>query len=105
MNLITRYVITFLLTLLIEFLVYYIFIRREPFKLLVYSLVITSITLPIATNIYLNFFANFFVVETAVFLLESLLLMWLLEIKYQKAILISAVANFITTLLSLLFFI
>jgi len=102
MNLILQFILSLVLTILVEFLIFYIFIRKEPAKLLFYSLIINSFTLPIATNIYLNLINNLFLVEIGVFLAESVLLMLILRIKYKKAILISLIANSITAIMSIL---
>lgn len=105
MNLLERYLLSLFLTFFIEFIIIYLFIRKDPLKLLYYSLIINSFTLPIATNLYLNYSNNFWLIEIAVVLLESLLLKWLLEIRFQRSLQISLIANLITAMISFLFFI
>lgn len=96
------YVIKFILTFLIEFFVILLFIRVEPKKLLLYSLIVNIITFPLATILY-NGINGLVIIEFGVFLVESVLLMKLLKIKYSKAALISFIANVITTTIGLFF--
>jgi len=105
MSPIAQHILSLILTFFVEFLVIYFLMGREPIKLLSYSLIINMFTLPIATNLYLNIFNNFLIIEVAVFLAESLLLMWLLKINYEKAVWISFFGNGMTSVISLLFFI
>lgn len=94
-----RLIIPWILTLFIEFIVIWLFIRKEPLKLLFYSFLINSITLPLATFSYLYLYPSFLLTETLVFLVETVLLKILLEIDYPLALSISLVANIITALL------
>lgn len=91
------YLTPWLVTVIVEFLVLWIFVKNKPLTLLFYSVIINSLTLPIATYSYLYFLNNFFVIEFVVIMVESVLLMYLLEIKYSKALLISIIANGITS--------
>ena len=97
-------IIPWILTILIEFIIIWIFIRENPEKLLFYSLIINSITLPLATFIYIYLFHNFLLIEIAVFLVETFLLKIILELKYEKAVLISLIANFISALVGILIY-
>jgi len=99
------YILSLIITILIEFGVIWIFIRKDISKLFLYAVLINSFTLPIATFSYQNIIDNFFLIEILVLLAESILIMLLLKTKYSKALLISFVANFITAMISLLFFI
>ncbi|EKQ54119.1 MAG: hypothetical protein B655_0920 [Methanobacterium sp. Maddingley MBC34] len=94
-----RLIIPWILTLFIEFIVIWLFIRKEPLKLLFYSFLINSITLPLATFSYLYLYPSFLLTETLVFLVETVLLKLLLEIDYPRALSISLVANIITALI------
>ena len=94
-----KLIIPGILTLFIEFLVIWLFIRKEPLKLLFYSFLINSITLPLATFTYIYLYPSFLLTETAVFLAETVLLKLLLEIDYPRALSIALVANIITALL------
>ena len=102
--LIQSLIIPWILTILIEFIILWIFIRKDPEKLLFYSLIINSITLPLATFIYIYFFHNFLLMEITVFLVETFLLKIILELKYEKAVLISLIANFISALVGILIY-
>lgn len=97
---VSSYVIKFILTFLIEFFVILLFIRAEPKKLLLYSLIVNIITFPLATILY-NGISGLVIIELGVFLVESVILMRLLKIKYAKAVLISFVANVITAIIGL----
>jgi hypothetical protein len=95
------YLTVWILTVTLEFFIILIFIKDQPLKILVYSILINSVTLPIATYSYNYIFTNFLLIETVVFLAESVLLMLLLKIKYPKALLISLTANFVTAIVGL----
>ncbi len=94
--------ISFCLTILIEFLIYYSFIRKDIKKLILYSIVINSFTWPLA-NLFYDFFGLFFIIEFFVFLVEFILIMLLLRIKWSNALIISLVANLVTMFLGLIF--
>ncbi len=96
------YLIQWILTVTIEFIVIWMFLKEEPFLLLIYSILINSLTLPIATYSYINIITNIYLVELSVIMVESILLMFLLRIKYSKAILISTAANSVTALVGFL---
>ncbi len=100
-----QYIWSLALTFLVEFLVIYFLVQKAPLKLLFYSFVINLFTLPIATNVYWNFLDNFWLVEFGVFTAEILLLWLLLNVGWKKAILISFCANFVTAMISWLFFV
>jgi hypothetical protein len=93
-----------IVTIIFEFVIIYIFIRKEFTELFLYSTLINSLTLPVATYGYQNILKNFYVIEMLVVVTESILIMILLKIKYPKAFFISFVANFVTASMSLLFF-
>ncbi len=99
-----QYLFALTTTILIEFAVYYAFIRKSPWKLLIYSILINSFTQPIATFIYQNALSNLILVEVMVFLAEIPLIKWLLEIKYPKSILLSFAANLLTSLIGFILF-
>jgi len=100
-----QYLLALVVTIIFEFIIIWIFIRKKPLKILLYSTLINSLTLPIATYGYQNILKNFYVIEILVIFTESILIKLLLRIKYTKALLISFIANFITALIGLLFFI
>lgn len=90
-----------IVTIIVEFLILYLFIKNSPFKLFIYSVLINSLTLPLATYAYLNLLSNIFIVELSVIFVEGLLLMVLLEMDYKKAFLISLIANSVTAITGL----
>ncbi len=96
---------SWIITVIIEFFVFWLFIKKESSKLFAASILINSVTLPLATSIYLFFYPNLILIEVAVFLVEIFLLKLLLEVEYKESILISVVANSATALLGLIFFI
>jgi Mn2+/Fe2+ NRAMP family transporter len=89
-------IFSWIITIIIESVIFWLFIREEPLKLLFTSFLVNSVTLPLATFSYLYFYPNYLLTETAVFLAEGVLLKSLLEIDYSKALLISLVANMVT---------
>ena len=103
MNSLIPYFLALFLTILTEFVVYWVFIRNEPLKLFLYSVLINSLTLPVANYIYHDVIENFLLIELLVILLESLLILILFKQKYSKSITISFFANVITAAMSLIF--
>lgn len=98
-------ILSLIITIFIEFGVIYLFIRKDVPKLFLYAVLINSFTLPLATYSYQNIIDNFLFIEVIVVFVESFLIILLLKTKYPKALLISFVVNFITSMISLLFFI
>jgi hypothetical protein len=90
-----------IITVIIEFVIIWSFIREKPLKLFFYSILINSITLPLATGIYTYFFHNLLLMETLVFLVEIVLLKAVLEINYSRAIIISFMTNIISFVVGL----
>ncbi|MEK6935524.1 MAG: hypothetical protein AABW67_01955 [Nanoarchaeota archaeon] len=102
MNLYVFVLLALIFTILIEFIVYSLFIRKDYGKLFLYSVLINAFTNPLAnlSSAYMNIFLiEFFVVIVEIFLIKSLF-----EIKYWKAILISLIANIISLVLGFFFF-
>lgn len=97
-----QYLLAWVITIVVEFVIIWLLIREAPLKLFLYSLLINSITLPIATYSYINIINNIYFIELMVILAESPLVMLLLKINYKKAFLISFVANFVTALIGFL---
>ncbi len=107
------YFTALLITIAVEFAVYYLFIRSKPLKLLSYSLIINCLTHPIAFYFYseysikyeLNNNLNiyFLIIEIIVFLTEIIPVKILLRVNLQKAAVIAFTANLVTALLSFLF--
>ncbi len=105
MSIVIVFLTALFLTIVIEFFVYCFFVDEQKKKLFVFSALINSLTLPLATYLFLFFLKNFFIVEAIVFFSEAFLIKTLLKTNYKKAFVISFIANFITSLISLIFFI
>jgi len=89
------------ITIIIEFIVYIITIRKNVLSLFAYCLLINLVTWPLAILFY-ELYALFWIIEIGVFVIESILIKNLAEISWKKAIFISFVANLITALIGLL---
>lgn len=100
MNSMYWHILSLIITIVVEFFVIWIFVKRDTSKLFLYAVLINSFTLPLATFFYQNLINNFYLIETLVVSAESILIMLLLKTKYPKALLISFVANFITAMIS-----
>lgn len=98
----TNLIIALTITIIVEFLILYIILKNSPFKILFYSLLINSLTLPVATYIYQNLLENLFIIEIFVIIAESILIMVLFKIDYKKALIISIIANGITALIGII---
>jgi hypothetical protein len=89
-------------TIIVEWIFYFVFIRKNPFNLFLTSILINALTLPLATYTYYFVYTNFFIIELIVIVSESLLLFVLLRINYPRALFLSFGANIITSLLGFL---
>lgn len=97
-----HYILAWIITINVEFVIIWFFVRKSSLELFLYSLLINSFTLPIATYSYLNIINNIYFIELGVILAESMLIMSLLKIKYKEALVVSLTANFITALIGFL---
>jgi len=104
MNLFILYFLALAITIIIEFTIYWIIIRKKLLNLFFYSVLINSLTLPIANYGYSHIFNNFYVMELLVIFAESVLIFLLAKKTYTRSLLISFIANFITAMLGLLIF-
>jgi len=91
------------ITILIEFIVYCIAIKKEYKKLFLYAILINAFTWPLAHLFYTSSVGQILVIEFLVFLVEIPLIALLFRIKYWKAIIISLIANVLTTLIGFVF--
>ena len=87
----------FLITFILELIIFYVFIRKNYFKTLCYVLLINLFTWPIANFIY-SVWQNIFIIEIGVFIIEGILIMLMFELKWRKAFLISFITNLISFL-------
>jgi len=101
MNLIPLFA-ALLITIIIEFVVYFIIVRKNPQELLLYSVLINSFTNPLA-NIANGFLSNFLLIEAIVIIVEILLINALFKIDYKKAALISVLANIVSAIIPFIF--
>ncbi len=87
-----------LLTILIEFIVIWPFLRKKEkiTLILLYIVLINCFTLPLATYGYNYILPNLVLIEFLIIIIESLLIKLLFKIKYQWALLISTEANLVT---------
>jgi hypothetical protein len=95
-------ILPLIITIIIEFIILWLFKREKPLILFLYSILINSITLPLATYSYLYLYPNLILIEILVVLVEALIIKFLLEVHYKKAILISFVANLCTFLVGVI---
>ncbi len=95
-------VFALLLTIFLEFFVLWLILKKEPTKLLLYFALINSFSQPLATFAYWTFLPDFFLVEAAVFLAETVLIALLLQTNYRKALLLSFAANAVSAAFSFL---
>jgi hypothetical protein len=93
---------TVFLTIFVEFLVIWLFIRKQTAEILLYTILINCFTLPLATYGYNYAVTNIVLIEILVILTESLFIMVLLKIKYPKALVISAAANVASVVVGIL---
>ncbi len=93
-----------LLTILTEYAVYLLIVRRDPFQLLLYSVLINSFTNPLFNYLYNYQLRELYPLEIATALVESILIALLMEVSLPKALLISLTANLASLLVGLLVF-
>jgi|SRR3989344_6139847 len=97
-----QYIFPLLLTIIVEFIIFWLIIKDKPTKLFFYSFIINSFTQPLGIFLYQNALINFYIAELLIFILESFLISLLFKIKYKKAFLISFLANIVTALIGFL---
>lgn len=97
------YPLVLITTILIEFVVLLLFFKDFK-KVLLYSILINSLTNPLANLFYQNFGINVILIEVCVFLAEGFLIMLLFRTKWEKAFLVSFVANLVSFLIGLILF-
>lgn len=95
-------VVAWILTIFIEFVIIWSFQRKEPLKLLFYSFLVNSFTLPLASYAYFYIYPHLVMVEVLVVIIEVVFLKYLLNVGNKRAILISFAANLCTILAGIL---
>jgi len=93
----------FLIGFILEFVVVYLFLKKDFLKVLGFVLLINLFTWPIANLLY-GFNWNVYLIEIGVVIVEGFLIMELFKIDSKKSLLISFVANLISFLIGLTFF-
>lgn len=96
------FLLAYLTTVLVEFFGLYLLIGKKIFWALFCSLIINTITWPLASYFYNHYLINFWLVEIGVIMAESILLAGLLKTNYLKALSISTKINLLTILISLI---
>lgn len=87
------------LTIITEFLVNALLLRQNIGKVLFYTFLINLLTWPVA-KIILDMGMNFYLLETLIIIIESILIMLLFEARITKAMFVSLIGNGITALMS-----
>jgi len=87
--------VQFLLTIILELIVVFLFLRKDYIKTVIYVFLINLFTWPIANLIY-GMGLNYYAVEAGIVLVESVLFIVLFKMSSRKALLISLVANFVS---------
>jgi hypothetical protein len=95
----TTCILTLLATIAAEFLVLWPLTRKPPLKVLVYSILINSMTQPLATYVNQNVRGSLLALELGVVLVESVLIVLLFQFRYWRALLFSFLANFASALI------
>jgi hypothetical protein len=90
------------LTIIVEAFTYSWFFKGSSRRIWIYSLLVNSLTLPVATVFYRFLHISYITVEFGVVVVESLLLSWLFKISLRRSIVIALVANSISAGLGLI---
>jgi hypothetical protein len=98
------FIISWVLTIALEALVWYLILKKKALELVFYSVLINSLTLPLAQYFYLYFLDNLLVTEVLVVLVEIPLIYLLLRVAPRQALYLSVMANLVSALVGLLLF-
>jgi len=94
-----NWLIALVATIVIEFVVYAVAIRKDLGKLVLYSVLINGFTNPLGNLLYsysYKIIYSIIYIEIGIFIAEIFLIKYLFGIKYWKAVLISLIANLIS---------
>jgi hypothetical protein len=94
--------LSWFLTVSIEALLLWIILKNRPWQVLIFSILINSLTLPLAIYMYQYLITNLILVELLVVILEGFLLKVLFLLPYKKAFIISLAVNIVTALVGIL---
>ena len=115
-------IITLITVVAIEYLVIWLFIKKDAAIIIIYVFFVNAFSVPIATFLYQNILLNniyaglssslilntliiFLVILILIFLVESLMYSALLNIQYKKSLKITLAANILSSIICLTFFI
>jgi len=91
-----------LLTILVEYAVLLLLVRKDPLQLLLYSVLINSFTNPLFNYLYNYELHQLYPLEMMVVLVEGILIALLMQVSYARALLISLAVNAASLLVGLL---
>ena len=95
---------SWVLTVTLEALIWYVILKKNIAELVFYSVLINSLTLPLAHYLYPSFLDNLLVTEALVVLVEIPLIYLLLRVTFRQAVYLSFLANLVSALVGLLLF-
>lgn len=95
---------SWVLTVALEALIWYIILKRNALNLVFYSVLINSLTLPLAQFFYLYFLDNLVLMEALVVLVEVPLVYLLLRVTLRQALYLSVLANLVSALVGLIYY-
>jgi hypothetical protein len=90
--------LSWVLTVIIEALILWFFLKSGPIQTLAYSAIINAISLPLAIYTYQYILGNIFVVEVMVIVIEWFLIKAMFQVNYKKALILSVVVNLVTAI-------
>lgn len=97
------FILSLVLTIITEFFIIWIIIRKNPKVVFLYVLLINLLTQPLVNYAFGFLGMDFFLLEILVFLAEAILIKILFRLGYKKSLLLSFLANIITALTSYFF--
>ena len=100
----TDFVLSLVVTIIVEFTILWALSRRPVLAVLTCSALVNAFTQPLATYLYEIMPNKFLAIEGRVVLVESVLIAFLLKLKYGRAFLLSLAANFATAAIGILWF-
>lgn len=83
----------FIITILIEFIIISFWLKDRLHRIFIYITLINALSWPLANLIYYYLIMNFLLVESAVFLVEGILIKHLFDINYSQAFMVSLIIN------------
>lgn len=87
-----------IITIVTEFIIYKILIRRPLWQLIIFCILINVATQPLLNYLYYNFAFSLLLLEIAVVIVESVMIKFLFRLPYRDSLIISACANTVSYL-------